>query len=40
MGLNKLIYRAMGGTYEKSPAAAGPARSKPKPASIHTETAE
>jgi Rod binding domain-containing protein len=40
MGLNKLIYRAMGGTYEKSPAAAAPAGSKPKPTSIHTETAE
>jgi Rod binding domain-containing protein len=40
LGLNKLIYRAMGGTYEKSPAPAGPAKSKPNPASIHTETAE
>ena len=39
MGLDKLIYRAMGGTYQKSPAAA-PAGSKPKPASIHTETVE
>ena len=40
MGLNKLIYRAMGGTYQKSPrrrVRPGPRRS---PASIHTETAE
>ena len=40
LGLNKLIYRAMGGTYEKSPAAAGPAKTQPNPASVHTETAE
>ena len=40
LGLNKLIYRAMGGTYEKSPAAAGPAKTQPNPVSIHTEKAE
>ncbi len=40
MGLNKLIYRAMGGTYEKSPAAAGPAKTQTNPASIHTVKAE
>jgi len=40
MGLNKMIYRAMGGTYEKSPAAAGPARTQPNPLSIHTEKAK
>jgi Rod binding domain-containing protein len=40
LGLNKLIYRAMGGTYEKSPAPAAPAQSNPAPASVHTETAE
>jgi len=40
LGLNKLIYRAMGGTYQKSPAAAGPAGTPPSPVSIHPETAE
>jgi Rod binding domain-containing protein len=40
MGLNKMIYRAMGGTYEKSPAAAGPAGTQPNPASIPTEKAK
>jgi Rod binding domain-containing protein len=40
MGLNKMIYRAMGGTYEKSPAAASTAKTQPKPVSIPTNTAE
>jgi Rod binding domain-containing protein len=40
LGLNKMIYRAMGGTYEKGPAAADPAKAKPKSVSIHTDTAE
>jgi Rod binding domain-containing protein len=39
LGLNKMIYRAMGGTYEKSPAA-NPGPAKPSPVSIPTETAE
>jgi Rod binding domain-containing protein len=40
LGLNKLIYRAMGGTYEKSAAAPEPAKTKPDSASIQTEKAE
>jgi Rod binding domain-containing protein len=40
LGLNKLIYRAMGGTYEKSAAAPEPAKTKPDTASIQTEKAE
>jgi Rod binding domain-containing protein len=40
LGLNKMIYRAMGGTYEKSAAAADPAKAKPKSISTHTDTSE
>lgn len=40
LGLNKLIYRAMGGTYEKSPPAPGPAGTRPSPVFIPTEKAE
>jgi len=39
LGLNKLIYRAMGGKYEKPPAA-GAAPTQANPVILHTEKAE
>jgi len=40
LGLNQLIYRAMGGTYPKGPAAPEPAKAPPVNASLQTQKAE